>query len=62
VSKNIKINKQKYNFSAVLCGYETWSLTLKEEQRLKIFEKRVLKRIFGTKRGEVTGDRTKLHS
>jgi hypothetical protein len=40
----------------------TWSLTLKEEHRLKVFENRVLRRIFGTKRGEVTGEWRKLYN
>jgi hypothetical protein len=40
---------------------ETWSLTLREEHRLRVFENRVLRRIFGPKRGEVTGDWRKLH-
>jgi hypothetical protein len=39
----------------VLYGCETWSLTLREEHRLKVFENRVLRRIFGSKRDEVTG-------
>jgi hypothetical protein len=39
----------------VLHGRETWSLTLKEVRRLKLFEKRVLRRIFGPKRDEVKG-------
>jgi hypothetical protein len=38
----------------VLYGRETWSLTLKEERRLRVFENRVLRRIFGPKREEVT--------
>jgi hypothetical protein len=38
------------------------SLTLREEHRLKVFEKRVLRRIFGPKRDEVTGEWRKLHS
>ena len=38
----------------VLYGCETWSLTLKEERRLRVFENRVLRRVFGPKRGEVT--------
>ena len=46
----------------VLYGYETWSLTLREERRLRVFEKRVLRRVFGPKRGEVTGERRKLHN
>jgi hypothetical protein len=41
-------------------GCETWSLTVREEHRLKIFENRVLKRIFGPKRDEVTGGWRKL--
>jgi hypothetical protein len=45
----------------VLCGCETWSLTLREEHRLRVFEKRVLMRIFGPKRDEVTGDWRKHH-
>jgi hypothetical protein len=46
----------------VLCGCETLSLTLREENRLRVFEKRVLRRIFGPKRNEVTGEWRKLHS
>jgi len=42
-------------FSVVLCGCETWSLTLREERRLRVFENRVLRRIFGPKTDEVTG-------
>jgi hypothetical protein len=41
---------------------KTWSLTLREENRLRVFEKRVLKIIFGPKRDEVTGEWRKLHS
>jgi hypothetical protein len=48
--------------SFVLYGCETWSLILREEHRLRVFEKRVLRRIFGTKRDEVTGEWRKLHS
>ena len=39
----------------VLYGCETWSLTLKEERRLRVFENRVLRKVFGPKRNEVTG-------
>ena len=46
----------------VLYGYETWSLTLREEHRLRVFEKRVLRRIFGPKRDGVTGEWRKLHN
>jgi len=35
---------------------ETWSLTLREERRLRVFENRVLRRVFGPKRDEVTGE------
>jgi len=41
---------------------ETWSLTLRGECRLKVFEKRVLRRIFGPKRDEVTREWRKLHN
>ena len=40
----------------VLYGCETWSLTLREERRLRVFENRVLRRVFGPKRDEVTGE------
>jgi hypothetical protein len=46
----------------VLCGYETWSLTLREEHRLRVFVNRVLRRLFGPKRDEVTGEWRKLHN
>jgi hypothetical protein len=46
----------------VLYGCETWSLTLREEHRLRVFENRVLRRIFGPKRDEVTGEWRKLHN
>jgi hypothetical protein len=46
----------------VLYGCETWSLTLREEHRLRVFENRVLRRIFGLKRDEVMGDWRKLHN
>jgi len=39
-----------------VCGCESWSLTLREERRLRMFENRVLRRIFGPKRDEVTGE------
>ena len=46
----------------VLYGCETWSLTLREERRLRVFKNRVLERIFGPKRDEVTGEWRKLHN
>jgi hypothetical protein len=42
-------------------GCETWSLTLREEQRLRVFENRVLRRIFGAKGEEVEGGWRRLH-
>jgi hypothetical protein len=56
ISKPIKIKIYgKAIFPVVLCGCETWSLTLREEHRLRMFQNRVLRRIFGLKRKEVTG-------
>jgi hypothetical protein len=46
----------------VLYECETWSLTLREEHRLRVFENRVLRRIFGPKRDEVTGEWRELHN
>jgi hypothetical protein len=46
----------------ILYGCKTWSLTLREEHRLRMFESRVLRRIFGPKRDEVVGSCRKLHS
>jgi len=55
LSKNIKIKIYKSTILPdVLYGCETWSLTLWEESRLKVFENRVLRGIFGPKRDEVT--------
>jgi hypothetical protein len=46
----------------LLYGCETWSLTLREEHRLRVFENRVLRRIFVPKKDEVTGEWRKLHN
>ena len=46
----------------VLYGCETWSLTLTEERRLRVFENRVLRKAFGPKRDEVTGEWRRLHN
>ena len=46
----------------VLYGCETWSLTLREERKLKVFEYMVLRRIFGLRRDEVTGEWRRLHN
>ena len=48
--------------AVVLYGCETWSLILREERTLSVFENRVLRRIFGLKRDEVTGEWRKLHN
>ena len=46
----------------VLYGCETWSLTLREVRRLRVFENSVLRRIFGPRRDQVTGEWRKLHN
>ena len=46
----------------VFYGRVTWSLTLREERRLRVFENSVLRRIFGPKRDELTGEWRKLHN
>jgi hypothetical protein len=63
LSKNLKIRiYQTIILPVVLYGCETWSLTLREEYRLRASENRVLRRIFGPKRDEVTGEWRKLHN
>ena len=63
LSKNVKIKIYRtVILSVVLYGCETWSLTLREKRRLRVFENRVLRRIFGPKRDEVTGEWRKLHN
>jgi len=63
LSKNLKIKIYRtVIFPHVLYGRVTWSLTLREERRLRVFENRVLRRIFGPKRDEVTGEWRKLHN
>jgi hypothetical protein len=57
LSKNVKLRIYKtIILPVVLYGCETWSLTLREEHRLMVFENRVLRRIFGPKRDELTGE------
>jgi hypothetical protein len=53
---------QKYNYAYCFYGCETWSPTLREERRLIVFENRVLRRIFGPKRDEVTVEWEKVHN
>ena len=55
------VGKYTVILPVVLCGCETWSLTLREERRLRVFENSVLRRIFGPKRDGVTGEWRKLH-
>jgi hypothetical protein len=63
LSRNVKIKIYKtIILPVVLYGCETWSLTLREEHTPKVFENRVLRKIFGPKRDEVTGDWRKLHN
>jgi hypothetical protein len=63
LSRNLKINIYRtIILSVVLYGCKTWSLTLREERRLRVFENRVLRRVFGPKRDEVTGEWRKLHN
>jgi hypothetical protein len=62
ISKNLKIKTQKtVILPVVLYGCETWSLTLGEEYRMRVFENRVLRKIFGPKREE-DGSWRKLHN
>jgi hypothetical protein len=61
--KNLKIRIYKtIILPVVLYGCETWSLALREEHRLRVFENRVLRKIFGPKRDEVTGEWRQLHN
>jgi hypothetical protein len=63
LSRNVKVKIYKtIILPVVLYGCETWSLMLREGHRLRVFENRVLRRIFGPKRDEVTGEWRKLHS
>ena len=63
LSKNLKIKIYRtIILPVVLCGCETWSLTLREERKLRVFENMVLRRIFGPRRDEVTGDWRRLHN
>ncbi|KAJ4444117.1 hypothetical protein ANN_05906 [Periplaneta americana] len=61
VKKSDRISKTVI-LPVVLYGCETWALTLREEQKLRVFENKVLRKIFGAKRDEVTGEWRKLHN
>ena len=63
LTKNLKIKIYRtIILSVVVYGCETWSLTLREERRLRVFENRVLRGICGPKRDEVTGEWRTLHN
>ncbi|KAJ4429226.1 hypothetical protein ANN_26229 [Periplaneta americana] len=63
LSKNLKVRIYKtVILPVVLYGCETWTLTLREEHRLRVFENKVLRKIFGAKKDEVTGEWRKLHN
>ena len=62
-SKNLKIKIYRTTiFPVVLYGCETWSLTLREDRKLEVFENMVLRRIFGPRRDEATGKWRRLHN
>jgi len=63
LSKNINFKIYRtIILPVVLYGCETWSLIVREEIRLRVFENRVLRRVFGPKRDEVTGEWRKLQN
>ncbi|KAJ4437065.1 hypothetical protein ANN_17200 [Periplaneta americana] len=63
LSKNLKVRiYETVTLPFVLYGCETWTLTLREENRLRVFENKVLRKIFKAKRDEVTGEWRKLHN
>ena len=63
LSKKLKVNTHKtIILPVVLYGFETWSFTLRKEHRLRVFENKVLRKIFGAKRDEITEEWRKLHN
>jgi hypothetical protein len=62
VSKNTKIKIYRTNCVVVLDGCETWSVTLRGDHRVRVFENSVLRGIFGSKRDGVTGECRRLHN
>ena len=63
LSKNVKIEIYRIIIlPVVFYGSETMSLTLREERKLRVFENRVLRRLFGTRRDEVTGEWRRVHN
>ena len=62
LSKNLKVKIYRtIILPVVLYGCETWSLTLREERKLRVYKNIVLRRIFGPRRDEVTGEWRRLH-
>ena len=63
LSQKLKVKTYKtIILPVVLYGCETWSLTLREKHRLRVFENKVLRKIFGAKKDEITGEWRKLHN
>jgi hypothetical protein len=63
LSRNLKIKIYRtIILPVVLYGCETWSLTLRKGRRLRVSENKALRRVFGPKRDEVTGELRKLHN
>jgi hypothetical protein len=61
--KNLKIKIHRtIILPIVLYGFETWSLTLREERKMRVFENMVLRRIFGPRRDKVTGEWRRFHN
>jgi hypothetical protein len=58
---NVKLKKNTI-LPVVLYGCESWSLTLREEHKLRVFENRAIRRISGPKKDDVTGELRKLHN
>jgi hypothetical protein len=62
LSKNLKSKIYRTKILPVLYGCEAWSVTLREERWLRVFENRVLRNLFGPKRNEVAGEWGRLHN
>jgi hypothetical protein len=63
LSRNLKFKIYRtLILPVVLYGCETWSLTLRKERRLRVFENRVLRKVFEPKRNEVTGEWKNIHN
>jgi len=62
LSKNLKIKIYRTIILPILCGCDTLSLALREERKLRVFENMVLRRIFGPRRDEITGEWRSLNN